>query len=310
MERVLVTGATGFVGAATLAALRREGVVVRATWHRRPPARDAMCEWRQHDLGAATDPALVEGIDTVLHLGALAHVTGAGRRHDAPFQRINAVGTRNLAAAARRAGVRRFVYLSTVGVHGSENIVVDGVPRPFQAGDPAQPADAYARSKLAGETAVVEACADGVMHPVILRAPLVFGAGVGGNFLKLVRHLDRGLPLPVGPRPAPRTLACVENLAAALVACVRVPVVARGTFLVGDHDVTVADLAGHLARLLGRRLRTLALPAFLLRGRALRSLTMPLLLDSTPFRAAAGWQPHVGLDAALASTVDWYRDRP
>lgn len=309
MERVLVTGATGFIGAQTLRALQAGGFAVRATWHRRPPPAAPGVDWRQHDLGAPAGSAgdLVAGVDTVLHLGARAHVTGPGRFRSSPFDRVNVQGTRHLAVAARRAGVRRFIYLGSAGVHGNESAVVDGVPRPLRADDPFHPADAYARSKLAGETALVEACAGGAMQHVILRVPLVFGAGVGGNFLKLMRHVDRGWPLPVASRAAPRTLAGVDNLAAALVTCIRSPGVAGRAFLVGDYDITVPDLARRLARLLGRPLRTLQVPDCLLHGRALRSVTTPLLVDSALFRAVAGWQPQLELDAALECTVCWYR---
>lgn len=311
MAHVLVTGAAGFIGAATVTALQRDGHSVRATWHRQPPPATSDVEWRRHDLasGSAGLHELLGGVDSVLHLAARAHVTGPARWRAAPFLQVNVEGTRQLAAAARDAGVRRFIYLGSAGVHGSENLVEQGHPRPFRAGDAPHPADAYARSKLEAEVAVQEACREGNMQYTILRAPLVFGAGVAGNFRRLLRHLDRAWPLPAGPRPAPRTLACADILATALSRCISTRDVAGRVLLAGDFDVTVTDLAGRLARLLGRRLRLLHLPEVMLRGRALRSLTMPLLLDCAAYRAFTGTQPAPNLDAALERTVSWYRSQ-
>lgn len=304
--RVLVTGATGFMGAAAVQALGDAGYAVRATWHRRPPPAGAAVEWRREDLTGAGDEELCTGVDTVLHLAARAHVTGVARWLPAPFQRVNAAATARLADRARRAGVRRFIYLSTIGVHGRASVIVNGAARPLRAEDPVAPADAYARSKAAGEAALSGAG----METVILRAPLVFGPGVAGNFLRLVRHLDRGLPLPVGPLPALRSLVYVQNLAADLAACVTAPAVAGRTFLLADYDVTVTDLAQRLADLLQRPLRTVALPAWLLRGRALAALTAPLRVDGAPFRAAVPRNRTMDLDTALARTVAAYRAHP
>ncbi len=310
MERVLVTGATGFLGGALLPALLRAGYAVRATWHRqRPDAGVTSVDWQQMDLPADGDRAanLLGGVDTVVHLAARAHISGMQRHWSNPFQRVNASATGQLAQQALQAGVRRFIYLSTVGVHGSESRVEQGKPVPVRDSDRFWPNSAYARSKLGGEQALVRVCSAGAMERVILRAPLVFGPGNGGNFLGLLRFLDLGLPLPVGSQPALRSLAYVGNFADLIVTCVRRQEVANRTFLFADFDLTVAELGGRLAKLLGRPLRTLRLPGWSLRGSALRSLTCPLLVDATPIRAASGWQPAVGLDAALAQTVAWYR---
>lgn len=310
MQRVLVTGAAGFMGGAALSALRRAGHDLRATWHRHePPAGVADVDWQRDDLLEDRDRSagLLRGVDTVVHLAARVHVSGMLRHWSGPFRRANELATRRLAQQAVHTGVRRFVFMSTVGVHGGENRLEHGLPVPLQAGDPLKPRSAYARSKLAAEIALSEVCGGSAMELVTLRAPLVFGPGNGGNFFRLLRFLDRGLPLPAGPRPAPRSLVYVENLADLLVTCVQHPGVANRTFLLADFDPTVTDLAGRIASLLGRPLRTLRLPDWLPTGGALRSLTRPLLLDGSPLRAATGWNPPVGLDAALAQTVAWYR---
>lgn len=145
------------------------------------------------------------------------------------------------------------------------------------------------------------------MEFLILRPPLIIGPGNGGNFLRLLRFLDRGLPLPVAAQAAPRSLVYVGNLADLLAACVRHADVANRSFLVGDFDVAVTVLAEKLAALLGRRLRTLPLPDWLPAWGPLRGLTQPLLVDAGPIRSVTGWAPATGIDAALAQTVKWYR---
>jgi UDP-glucose 4-epimerase len=310
MERVLITGAAGFMGAAALPALQRAGYALRATWHRHAP-RDQLVgvEWRQDDLLAVRDRTtdLLRGVDIVIHLAARVHVSGLLRHWSAPFHRANVVATTQLAQQAARAGVRRFVFLSTVGVHGRDNRISDGLPQALRADDPLQPQGAYARSKLAAELALTQTCAGSGMELVTLRAPLVFGPGNGGNFLRLLQFLDYRLPLPAGPQPAPRSLVYADNLSELLLVCLTHSGVANRTFVLADFDLAVTVLAGKLADLLGRRLRTLQLPDFLLRSGALRNLTQPLLIDGLPIREITGWQPGIGPDAALAQTVAWYR---
>jgi len=311
MERVLVTGGAGFLGGALIPGLLRAGHAVRATWHRhRPTVSVPDVDWQRVDLSAEGEPGagLLAGVDTVVHLAARAHVSGMQRHWSRPFQRVNVIATERLAMQARHAGVRRFIYLGTVGVHGGESRVEQGVPVRMHDTDPLCPGTAYARSKLAGEQVLAHICREGAMEHVILRLPLVFGPGNAGNFLRLLRLLDRGLPLPVGSQPAPRSLVYVDNLAELIVKCVRQPAVANGTFLAADFDLTVVELAGRLAALLGRPLRTLKLPHWLLHGAALRSLTRPLLVDAGPIQAACAWRPAVGSDTALAQTVAWYRN--
>ncbi len=310
MGCVLVTGAAGFLGGAVLPKLLHAGHGVRATFHRHEPRHsDGAVDWRRVDLaGAGELPGdLLRGVDTVIHLAARVHVSGPLRHWPGPFHSMNAEATRRLALRAQDSGVRRFIFLSTVGVHGNESSVQQGTPVPMRSSDPLRPITAYARSKLAGEQALTRICAQGAMELVTLRAPLVFGPGNGGNFLRLLKLIEYGLPLPAGSRAAPRSLVYVDNLAELLVICLTHTGVANQCFLLADFDLTVVALAEKLAQLLGRRLRTLRLPDWMLLGAALHGLTRPLLLDGAPIREACGWSPRIDADAALTRTVAWYR---
>ncbi len=226
-NRVLVTGANGFVGRATCAALAELNIPVRRAVRSLPPEGSPPGEWhgahspaqeicRVGDIGESTywSQALDE-ISVVVHLAAHVHVmkkSCAGAA--AEFHRVNAAGTERLARAAVRAGVRRFVYLSSVGVHGSST---NG--RPFTETDAPHPHDAYTRSKWVAEQKLQTIANDSALEIVVIRPPIVYGPGEPGNFMRLVRLVDSGLPLPFGAIQGCRSLIHVHNLVNAIITC-------------------------------------------------------------------------------------------
>ena len=255
------------------------------------------------------------GVDCIVHLAAHVHVP-AWRRIGAAgrFHAVNAAGTGRLARAAVRQGVRRFVYLSTIGVHGAVNAVEAGAPRPFGEDDAAQPGTAYALSKYEGECLLRDVCRGASMTWTILRAPLVFGPGAGGNFRRLLDAVWRGLPLPLDGGDSLRSLLYVDNLAALVERCLESPAAANTLFLAADHDYSVARLAASLAAAFGRPLRPVRAPPAVWRllqhvplaGPAVRGLTQPLQVDSSCLRRTLGWSPPVDADTAVARTAEWY----
>lgn len=311
--RVLVTGAGGFIGRAVSVQLAGAGHKIRGTFRRGVAADSASVrEWVRLDLsqpGPDVDAAC-QGMNAVVHLAAHVHVgAAAALLRPERFRQVNATGTELLGRAAARSGAR-FVYLSSIGVNGRESPVLDGAAHRFHEGDAPAPAGLYARSKWEGECALRKIGEEEGLKVQVLRAPLVFGPGVGANFLRLLRWIRAGLPVPVREPPAVRSMMYVENLADIVVRTLAADT-ADGLHLVSDFDHEIPGLARRSAALMNRPLRLWRVPARLLdgaerlpvAGAALASLTRPLLIDNGRVRRELGWSPGVDAETAIARTV-------
>jgi nucleoside-diphosphate-sugar epimerase len=314
---ILVTGAGGFVGHALCAHFRAGGRAFRAHVRRRESAPPHV-EAAVGDLAAVPEAelgGLVAGTSAIVQLAGRAHVL----RETAPdpehaYRVANVVTTTRLAEAAVRAGVARFVFASSVKVNGEAT----ASGRPFRPDDPPAPADAYARSKLEAERELGRICAESPTAVVILRLPLVYGPGVGGNFLRLLDAVARGSVLPLGAIDNRRSIVGLGNLVEAIHAALDEPVPPRGVHFVADREsISVPDLARAIATALDVSLRMRAVPVPLLRLAGVitgRRATVARLVDSlevdfSSFRAAAGWQPRHTLAEELAATARWWRLR-
>jgi nucleoside-diphosphate-sugar epimerase len=312
--RVLVTGATGFVGAALCRHLAARGHVVRAAVRsadRVDPDAGSRCA--VGEIGPGTDwRQALAGCNAIAHLAARVHVM-----HDsaadplAEFRTVNVEGTRKLIEHAAEAGVRSIVYASTIKVNG---VVSPG--RGFVETDPPAPADPYAISKWEAEQLVADRCARAGIGFTIVRPPLVYGPGVKANFLRLMRTVDQGLPVPLGAIHNRRSLIYVRNLADVLARCLEVPAAGGKTYLVSDgDDVSTPELIRRVAAALGKPARLIGVPPPLLRvaarlvGRAAEydRLVGDLAIDSSAIRRELGWEPPFGMVQALAETASWYR---
>jgi nucleoside-diphosphate-sugar epimerase len=311
VPRVAVTGASGFIGRTLCRRLAAAGVGVRAIVRSTAAEPDAVAVG---DLGPDTDwRAAIAGVDCVVHCAARAHVLDETATDPlAEYRRVNVRATEALARQAAAGGVRRLVYLSSIGVHG----VTTNGRGPFRHDDAPAPAEPYAVSKLEAERALRAIAAREGIELVIVRPPLVYGPGVPANFLRLLRLVDRGWPLPFGAVRGRRSLLGVENLADLLLRCVQLPVAAGGTFLASDgEDLALPELIGLLAKFLGRRVPLLPVPPAMLRGAGrlagvaapLERLTGALEVDSTHTRDTLAWRPPVSVATGLAATARWYR---
>ncbi|MEI8394094.1 MAG: NAD-dependent epimerase/dehydratase family protein [Rhodospirillaceae bacterium] len=310
MPRVLVTGATGFVGRVLVRRLLEGGWNVRAAV-RAPATLPAGVEVAAvGDLEHPVDwrPAL-EGVDFVIHLAARVHRSGeSGPEVLACYRRTNVLATRRLAEAAATAGVRRMVLMSSVKALG------EGGSEPLSAATVPAPAEPYGISKLEAESALAEAAGAG-LDWTVLRPPLVYGPGVGANFRRLMQVVRRGVPLPLGAVRNRRSLIYVGNLADAVIRCLDHPAAAGRRFLIQDGEApAVPELVRRLARLLGRPARLVPVPVPLLRAGAMlvgasaafTRLCGSLEVDDSELRCTTGWLPPFTLDDGLRATVDDY----
>jgi nucleoside-diphosphate-sugar epimerase len=310
---ILVTGANGFIGSALCVDLARQGLSVRRAV-RGPPDTRASDLTVAGDIGPDTDwRAALKDVDVVVHLAARVHVMRDTAVDPlAEYRRVNVEGTRRLARMAGEVGVRRFVFLSSAKVNGESS------PRPFLESDPPHPQDAYGTSKWEAEQALMRVAEDKGMEWVILRTPLLYGPGVRANFLRLMRAVDRGVPLPLGAVHNRRSLLYSGNLVDAIRVCLDHPGAANQLFMVTDgEDVSMPELVHRLAAALKVRPRLISMPLPLLhlagrltgRTALVDRLTGSMQLDGSLICSKLGWAPPFTLHAALSETVRWYRNR-
>jgi nucleoside-diphosphate-sugar epimerase len=306
---VLVTGGNGFIGRATVARLTENGVEVRSAVRRLANVRT---EVLAPPLGSHADwRSVLDGVGTVIHTAARAHVL----RDDAVdpvriFREINLKGTLQLARQAAELGVNRFVFLSSIGVNGTQSTL------PFNESHVCYPQEPYALSKLEAEQALLALGAQSGMEIVIIRPPLVYGPGAPGNFAGLIRWVQRGLPLPLGAIYNHRSLVALENLLSLVLLCAdsaRSPQAANQVFVVADgEDVSTSTLLRKVARASGRPSRLLPVPASWLRAGASllgkRAVADRLLgnlqVDATKARTLLGWRPVITMDEQLTKMFD------
>jgi nucleoside-diphosphate-sugar epimerase len=309
---VCVTGASGFVGAALCAGLISRGVRVRGIYRsRRFLAPDSEIEpILVAQLGAASDwsSALV-GVDCVIHCAARAHIISETESDAlAKYRSVNVDGTRRLAEQAAAAGVRRFVYLSSIGVLGTQT----NGRAPFTNFDVPEPVEDYAVSKLEAEREVWSVSANTGMEVVLVRPPLVYGAGAKGNLARLQKLVRMGLPLPLGAVHNRRSLIGLDNLVDLLIRCVDSTAAVGQTLLVSDgEDISTADLLRHMAAGLGRSACLFPVPVPLLRlagcavGKQfeIERLVGSLQIDSRYTRELLDWTPPVRVAEGIRRMV-------
>lgn len=313
--RVLVTGASGFVGRAVLERLKHAGTCDLCGAVRRAAAP------RVHGVDVAvvgnldqtTDwSGALARCDVVIHTAARVHIMrDAAEDPLAEFRRTNVDGTLNLARQAIAAGVRRFVFVSSIKVNGEETVA----GRPFDPADEPAPVDAYGRSKLEAELGLRALLGNAGVDWVIVRPPLVYGPGVKANFLTMMRWLERGLPLPFGGVRNQRSLVALDNLVSLLHECSVHPRAANEVFLAADgEDLSTPELLRRVGAALGRPVRLFKVPPAVLVAAAsltgkrelARRLVGNLQVSAAKARNLLGWTPVVTVDEGLEKAVETF----
>lgn len=307
---ILLTGSTGFVGSALLAELKKlpDFRVVAAVRSAASPASDDVVVVGNID-GTTDYSAALNGVDVVVHAAARAHIMRDEVADPlAEYRKVNVEGTLNLAKQAVAAGVKRFVYISSIKVNGESTTGLSA----FTEADSAKPEDPYGVSKYEAEQGLRLLAQETGLEVVIIRPPLVYGPGVKANFLSLVKLSATRVPLPFGSVNNHRSMVYVGNLVSFIIHCIRHPAAANETFLVSDvEDVSLRNLVTYIRLCFGRSPRLLPVPVGLFklagaltgkRGMVDR-LVGDLQVDSSKARSLLGWVPPYTVEQGIAATV-------
>jgi nucleoside-diphosphate-sugar epimerase len=311
---VLITGVSGFVGAALCRELLARGISVRGVTRAGSPLPYLPAEitvYSVPSVDARTDwTQAVHGVDVVFHLAARVHVMNETAANPVgEFRKVNVDGTVRLAREAAASGVKRFIFLSTVGVYGN---TTQG--KPYTENDRPSPYNAYSLSKWEAGQQLEALGAECGMQIVQVQAPLVYGPGNPGNFLRLLRVIKKGIPLPLASIRNARSLIYIGNLVDALIVC-GTHEQAKGRYIVRDgQNVSTPELIRRTAKALGVKARLFHFPVSLLaaaglalrRSEAVNRLTGSLTVDSSRIVQELGWHPPVTLDQGLRETATWF----
>lgn len=312
-QSVFLTGATGFVGGAVMRRLVTDGFRVTAAVRSGSGAFNEEVDIVRFDSfeGADWRESLI-GVDAVVHCAARVHVMSDTEVDPlAAFRKVNVESTLNLAEQAAEAGVRRFVFISSIKVNGEGT----RPGKPYTAEDVPAPSDPYGISKLEAEQGLLALAGRTAMEVVIIRPVLVYGPGVRANFLNMMRWLDKGIPLPFGAIDNRRSLVALDNLVDLIITSINHPAAANQIFLISDgEDLSTTQLLRRTAAALGKSARLLPVPSWMLSGTAKlagkdalsQRLCGSLQVDIRKTRNLLQWTPPVSVNDALKAVATQY----
>jgi len=310
-RRVLVTGANGFVGQAVCNEAVLQGFKVRGSTRKYQIPSSLMESAIISEINSKTDwTSALNRVDVLVHLAARVHVI-----HDTEidpltaFREVNVNGTLNLARQAVKAGCKRFIFVSSIGVNGSQT----QVGKPFSEVDQVSPHNAYALSKWEAEKGLIRIADETGLEVVIIRPPLVYGYNAPGNFGSLMQAVLRGWPLPLGALNNQLSLVALDNLVDFIFTCIMNPQAASQVFLVSDgRDLSTAELVRGMAEAAAVPLRLLPLPLWALqagasllgKGKVVQRLCGNLQVDISKAYNLLGWVPPVSVEEGLRRAME------
>jgi nucleoside-diphosphate-sugar epimerase len=306
----MVTGANGFVGKAFCTeAITRDIKICGATRFPNVVFPNVK-NFEVGDINGSTDWTLaLEACDVVVHLAARAHVMREISENPlSEFRRLNVTGTEHLARSAAAAGVKRFVYVSSIKVNGEETF--NG--KAYTEYSDAAPQDPYGVSKWEAEQMLQRVAKETGLELVIVRPPLVYGTHVKGNFAQMISVIASGVPLPFASVNNKRSLIYIKNLVDALILCASHPAAAGKTYLVSDgDDISTSDLLNKLSLAMSKSPRLFSCPVAFLKlagclvgkSNQIARVVGSLQVDSSKIRLELGWLPPYSLDEGLKATV-------
>jgi nucleoside-diphosphate-sugar epimerase len=312
MKRVLVTGATGFVGRTLCDVLAQSGYLVRCALRTKKEAHACAFEVIVvGDIAVYNDwEFALRDVDVVVHAAGRAHVLNDSSSNLQLYMDTNVEGTQRLARAAENAGIRRFIYLSSIKVNGESTC-----GRPFRPTDLPNPSDNYGISKWHAEQKLWEFAERARMEVIVIRPPLVYGPGVHANFRKLLSWVHKGFPLPLGCVINSRSMVSVWNLCDLIKHVIQLQTIRSEILLVSDGiDLSTPDLIRRIAKFMDRPICLLPVPVMVLKtlggvmgkSREVSRLCSSLSVDISATRCELNWTPPMSLDSSLERTVQAY----
>ena len=313
---VLVTGASGFLGAALARRLVDDAryQLVAAVRNKSANMASDFQPIIVGDLGANTDWAqALSRVEVVIHTAARVHVMNDSAKDPlSEFRKVNVEGTLNLARQAAAASIKRFIFISSIKVNGDSTVPDE----PIIADDRPNPIDPYGISKWETEVGLHQLAKESGMEMVIIRPPLVYGPGVKANFLSMMRWVNSGVPLPLGTIHNKRSLVALDNLVDLIVTCIGHPAAANQTFLAGDgEDLSTTELLYRIGKALGKPVRLIPFPVSLLifaasllgKKAVIHRLCGSLQVDISKTRTLLGWEPPISLDEGLRKVAEDFK---